>query len=321
MTTKSHLTRCAPLAIAASLALGSPPLLAQDVVAPPATTAPPVTVAPPPTIIVPDVAPVEPVPAPSVAVPEVTAPEPAAPATTAPAETARTTSERAPAPRAAPAATAPEPVTPAEAPVESSTNEIIPMVPPVTAAPELATAPAETPDTDNTFAITLGILAALGLGVIGFVGLRRKEPKRYVVAEEAIERPLPAPRETAIAAETAATIEPRTALAPTVPGMAYSGAAFGTQRMTTGLSHSGASVALPREMPASYEEREALLKRMVEAKPDRANPFHAMRARYRRARLILASLGRDFKDTDPWIDLSQYSSNWPELARRQSVAA
>jgi hypothetical protein len=87
------------------------------------------------------------------------------------------------------------------------------------------------------------------------------------------------------------------------------------------LAHSGAGVALPRTMPASFEERDALLKRMVAAKPDRANPFVGYKARMKRARLILQSLGRDFTDAEPWIDLSQYAANWPELSRSKTAAA
>ena len=34
----------------------------------------------------------------------------------------------------------------------------------------------------------------------------------------------------------------------------------------------------------------------------------------------MQSLGRDFGDTEPWIDLSQYPQNWPELQRRHVAA-
>ena len=88
-----------------------------------------------------------------------------------------------------------------------------------------------------------------------------------------------------------------------------------------GLPHAGAAVALPQELPESYEEREALFYRMVEARPDRANPFTDRKARMKRARLIMQSLGRDFGDAEPWIDLSQYPNNWPELANRSAAAA
>jgi hypothetical protein len=87
------------------------------------------------------------------------------------------------------------------------------------------------------------------------------------------------------------------------------------------LPHTGASVALPATIPEDYAERDALVKRMIAAKPDRANPFTDRGARTRRARLILQSLGRDFGETEPWIDLSQYPNNWPELARKRSAAA
>jgi hypothetical protein len=74
-------------------------------------------------------------------------------------------------------------------------------------------------------------------------------------------------------------------------------------------------------MPATFEEREALIKQMIAAKPDRANPFTSPIQRRKRAKLILQSLGREFGDAEPWIDLSQYPANWPELARRKQAAA
>ncbi|HTM94777.1 MAG TPA: hypothetical protein VL100_03020 [Croceibacterium sp.] len=325
MTSKPHLTRCATIAIAATLALGSPPLLAQDV------AAPPVTAAPPPTIIVPDIAPAPvPAPAPTVVLPAVSEPEavaPAEPALAAPrAETTNRTA-RAPAARPAPApvAAAPEPATPDVTPVDTTMTETAPVAPPVAAAPlpapELAPTPVETRSVDNTLAVVLGILAALALIVIGFFALRRKGPKRYAAAEPRIERPIPA-RAEPLPAATAAPEFPA-GLEAGSRSISYTAGAFGAAaaRPASGLSHSGASVPLPREVPKTYEEREALIRRMVEAKPDRANPFRSKGARAKRARLILNSLDRDFKHTDPWIDLSQYSSNWPELARRQSAAA
>ena len=70
----------------------------------------------------------------------------------------------------------------------------------------------------------------------------------------------------------------------------------------------------------TFEERDALMRKMIAAKPDRANPFKSPIQRYHRAKLIMQSLGRDFGDADPWIDLSQYPQNWPELARRSQAA-
>jgi hypothetical protein len=167
----------------------------------------------------------------------------------------------------------------------------------------------------------LAALALLGLALLAF---RRKGPKRYAAeprtAAPVAARPAEMPEDFA-APEIPAGLDPQASIV-TRP-VAYSSAAFATAptAKSGNLSHSGASVALPRELPATYEEREALMKRMVDAAPDRANPFRSKRARMKRARLILASLGRDFKTADPWIDLSQYPSNWPELARRHSAAA
>jgi hypothetical protein len=316
MTHKSHLARCAPLAIAATLALGSTPLIAQDAAAPPVSTAP--------VIVVPDVQPAAP-PAPVVVVPDV--PEAAAPAPAQPTRTTPRLQPRVAAPRPAPAAAAPAPE---PAPVDTTITEAVPVeVAPVVAAPVepiAETDPALTEDSRDsatTMAVVLGILAALVLLALGFFALRRKGPKRYAAEAPTIEKPIvrrePAALPEGIAApEFPAGIEPQAAAVR----MNYTnaGAPF-VAKPSGNLSHSGAAVALPRELPTTYEERDALIQRMADAAPDRANPFRSKRARMKRARLILASLDRDFKNADPWIDLSQYPSNWPELARRQSAAA
>lgn len=83
----------------------------------------------------------------------------------------------------------------------------------------------------------------------------------------------------------------------------------------------GGAVDLPRRLPARFEERDALLFRMLDATPDKANPFRSRRARLKRARLILQSIGRKFEHADPWIDLSDYPHVWPELARRKHLQA
>jgi hypothetical protein len=79
-------------------------------------------------------------------------------------------------------------------------------------------------------------------------------------------------------------------------------------------------VDLPATVPENYEERSALLDKMVNARPDKANPFTDRRLRMKRARLILQSLGKTF-EREPRIDLSQYPNNWPELARQYHKAA
>lgn len=72
-------------------------------------------------------------------------------------------------------------------------------------------------------------------------------------------------------------------------------------------------VVLPDAVPATFEERDALLKELIAAEPDRANPFHAPGARARRAKLIIQSLGRTFETRKPRFDLSQYAHRWPAL--------
>jgi hypothetical protein len=326
MTNRTHLTRCAPLAIAATLALSSTSLFAQDAaVAPPPPTpvivVPTVTAPPPaPTIVIPDVTAAAPAPAAPAAQPVRTAPRAAAPARTAPTQT-RT------APRPAPVA---EPI-PAETTItETAPVEIAPIAAAPVAEPILAPEPAPVVEQanglDNATLFGLGALGVLGLAAVLYAVTRRRRPKTSPeAAAPLIERPIVSrDRIQPTAAVPVGTAAPEFATGLTSqPAVNYSTAAFGTARVapSTSLSHSGAAVALPREAPTSVEEREALMQRMIAAKPDRANPFRSTRARAKRARLILASLGQDFKDRDPWIDLSQYSSNWPELARRHSAAA
>lgn len=86
------------------------------------------------------------------------------------------------------------------------------------------------------------------------------------------------------------------------------------------LPHAGAAIALPAKAPETVEGRTQLLNEMAAAKPDRANPFVAHKARKRRARMILQSLGRTFENGSK-IDFSQYPQNFPELAEKQKVAA
>jgi len=132
---------------------------------------------------------------------------------------------------------------------------------------------------------------------------RVEEPVAQPVAEAPIAQP---------AAETAAA--PAFMAAPTMLRRRDPNPVRGA------LPSNGASVDLPARLPDSFEERAALLDRMVEAKPDKANPFTDRRARMRRARLIMQSLGHTF-DREPWIDFSQYPNNWPELQRPYYKAA
>lgn len=329
MTKTTHSYRNAGFAIAATLALGSTPALAQMTSYPaapapqpapvmaPAAPAPTTTVVNPPVIFVPNEV-AQPLPTPSAATPPVNAT--IAPATTTarvPAARTPTTTTRATprpvavaAPVVAPAAAAPAASTEAlQAPVEA-----VPMAAPV--ASESAPMPdsVDTQPANDTplgmIALIVGAMAVIGLAIWGFIAMGRRRRPAQRNALPVIERPIvPEAKPVALVAEPMVAEHPVAEVSQLV-----------TTPAPSSLSHSGASVALPRSMPQTFEERDALLKRMVAAKPDRANPFHGYKARVYRARLILQSLGRDFGDTMPWIDLSQYSSNWPELARNRYAA-
>lgn len=161
------------------------------------------------------------------------------------------------------------------------------------------------------WALAAGGLASMGLAVWGFVAIgRRKSPlDRRIAALERSHDAEPAPDpQAAMPAPppSAASVHDLRRPAPPPPAS---------------LAHTGASVALPRALPERFEDRDALLRRMIAAAPDRANPFTSYRARCKRARLILQSLGRDFADAEPRIDLGQYSANWPEPGRDEDAAA
>lgn len=227
----------------------------------------------------------------------------------APRDTART--ER-PAPRAAAPVAAPDPE-----PLAAE-EDLAPIAPePVveTAAPVAVSEPVAaptSPETDNTqfWIAVLAGLAAIALAIWGFIAIGRRKPVDRKAALM-IERPIVKPREPVA----------QPIIAEPVPTVAPSVSQLRTAAPAPSMAHTGASVPLPRTMPATFEERDALIKRMIEAKPDRANPFTAPLQRRRRAKLILQSLGRDFGDREPWIDLSQYPQNWPELAARKHAAA
>ena len=305
---KPHHTRlCASAAIAAALALSSTPLLAQVAPAP-------TTVEPAPVLVIPET-PAPPPAQPTIVLPTElpeTAPPPVAATAPEPAPRAAVTTTRSerPAPRAD--APAPTPANAAEPDPEPVVEEdlapiaVEPVVettaPVATSEPPAASASPSDNETQFWVAMMAG-LVAIAFAIWGFVAIgRRKSVDRK--AALVIERPIVHPGEP-VAAEPAPapSVSPLRAAAP-APSMA----------------HTGASVPLPSRMPASFEERDALIKRMIAAKPDRANPFTSPIQRRKRAKLILQSLERDFGDAEPWIDLSQYPQNWPELARRKQAA-
>lgn len=166
----------------------------------------------------------------------------------------------------------------------------------------------------------LGILGAIG-GIGVFATRRRRKTVRKPADAVAHDRPAELPvtedrEKPAVASVPLIEREPRVGSLdqPTVP-TSQSGDTFG------GLPNEGAAVALPRKVPDNFEERDALFRRMVAARPDRANPFRSPTARAKRAKLILQSLSRKFETRKPRIDLSQYTSNWPALRGWQPTTA
>ncbi|RIV78704.1 hypothetical protein D2V04_07850 [Pelagerythrobacter aerophilus] len=266
-------------------------------------------------------------PAPSATAGE-TAPEAAAAAS--PAETAAPVADREPvsersAPAAAPkaardAAPVAVPDSAAEASETSAADASLPVEAAAASVPTAASAPdgavAEPlPDTDPDWialiALALVGLIPLALAFMAFAWFRRRSRRAGEVEMAVAEREAepvamePVENKPAPIVELAAVREPELARDVHNPLDDY-----------RGQPADGAAVALPAELPETFEERDALLKRMIAAKPDRANPFRSTKARARRARLILQSLGRKFENGRPRIDLSEYTANWPTLARR-----
>jgi hypothetical protein len=328
MMKRNHTRLCASAAIAAALALSTSPLLAQ--------------VAPDPTIVGPAPVPVLPEPLPPTAEqptivvpPELeaapttttttTVESPATPTmrTTTTTRTTRTATPAAPPPArarvTAPAEPAPvaadETVAPVAAPLPEAAVEPVAAEPVADAAPVVDDS---APGSNNAVLFGLMVLAAIAaivLAIWGFVAIGRRRPvdrKAAAIVERPVVAP-PAPQPEAIAS--------RPVVAESAPIPAPSVSPIRTVSPAPSMAHTGAAVPLPRTIPESFEERSALIDRMVAAKPDRANPFRSPIQRRHRAKLILQSLGADFSDRDPWIDLSQYPQNWPELAARKHAAA
>lgn len=338
MTTKTHLARASRVAIAAALMLGTAPAVAQMSAAPEAAI-PPAAVAPvpQPTITVPDVAPPATQPPaaatpPMESVPVVQAIPPSEPEPAAP----QSATEEEPSPATRPAAsrvTAPAETTPAEATLEATVapspdaSAVVPdftssTVPPVS-EPVAQDSVSVAGEEDSTGQIAVALLAALilALGAGAFLAFGRRR-KRQTASVPVVERPPLAQARIVpeVQAEPVRTAAPEPVSREPIRNVEPVTFVSSTP-VTGGLPHAGASVALPRTVPESFEERDALLKRMIAATPDRANPFRSRRARAKRAKLILQSLGQRFTDGKSRIDLSQYPNNWPELAHHKSAAA
>ena len=318
MINSTHSLRLAGTALAAVLAIVSTSSLAQDPQAP-------LPASPDPVVVVPEIAvpaapepmmvqqpTVQPVPEPAV---DASAP-PAAVRGQAPAVTSRSRAEppqrTAPVPQTDPTTSLPEPAT--VLPVEAA-------APQPTSIEHASLAPAERADA-RILAVVLAGLVILALAIWGFVAISRPRPMRRYVGESTASTP------NRIAGAPAGVIAPTAApVRPSAPESASSRPTSAERPVSLlepvvggVLPHTGAAVALPRALPDSFDQREALFRRLVDAHPDRANPFTDRKARMKRARLIMQSIGRDFGDTEPWIDLSQYPHNWPELLQRSAAA-
>lgn len=277
----------------AVVALGSTPVMAQETApvidlppsagVPPAAVPvaqPPVAVARPPMVVLPEAgAPVAPVAVQSPAPAEVGEPAPGARASAAPAR-------RAAAPARETAAS--EPVASA-APASPVNDTVAPeAIAPIAAAP-VAAAPAPVPATPaepveretglGAEAGLLALLAALGLGGAGLVAARSRRRRADMTDEEA-------------AMVEAAAVGPAMPLAATPVLPAYSMYEPEHEPDPAAPAHAG-----PVEMPAGPiprgEERDQLLRRMIAAEPDEANPFRSRKARLRRARLILQRMEQE----------------------------
>ena len=306
-----HLIASAPIAIAAMAALHTTAAGAQEAPtivldipeeAPAASTAP----------AVPSTAPVattSPVPAPiTVQLPE---PEPVAeppvvneaePVATT--QTTRAATREAPAPAPVAATQQAEPTT---APFANSELEAAGQQPlaaataPESAPPAAELTPVQDPVSDGSGAALLfALLAVGGVGLAAFLLFRSRRRKRDeevpVIEQPVVAEPLSRDTETV---GTTYNSEPAPAMR--------------AEPITPATSNKDVAVELPSEAPRNPAERDRLLKRMIDAKPDRANPFASHKARAKRARLILQSLGTRFTDRKPGIDLSQYTNVWPEL--------
>ena len=336
MTKTRHLIASAPIAIAAMAALHTLPARAQQ--APPVSTqdAPilaletlpqtsspasaPVAIAsqPPapasattPTTPAPAL-PVEPVAAepvlPETQPIEIEEAEPvepvnADPVPVRPATTTRETNARESTPAAEPVAAISmsenEGVAASAMPVTDSAMEA-----PVVAESELA--PISEPIRDGSSAALLFALLGIGgIGLVAFVLMRRRRRTTDVptIERPAVSAPMIIDREPVVTAYDEAPHRD-SPVDPSYPS-----------------PKSDVAVPLPAELPKSRRERGRLLKRMVEARPDRANPFRSYKARAKRARLILQSIGTRYTNRKPGIDLSQYTNVWPELRGWRPAAA
>lgn len=328
MMKKPQIARCAAVAIAASAALPLTPVLAQDaataeptIIFPPVSTdpiAPPESVAPPAPVVTTQSGPVRQDPV--IVLPEnlsSVTPEPAAEARTTKAKSAIASRARVNRAEAAPvrqqSATPVAPVTPSmKEPAslqEAAASEAnLSSASATQGGKEGATEIARADNNNGLIAAIAGLLAVLAGG--GLIAAIRRRRSATTLDDGEEEQTYPLPR-----SENSAPISQP---APAVPLAGYSTLSFSSgvpesHFAVKAKSSTSDPIPLPEKAPDSFEERDALLRRLVEAKPDRANPFRSRGARVRRARLIIQSLNRRFENAKPRIDLSEYSNRWPAL--------
>ena len=306
-----HLIASAPIAIAAMAALHTTAAGAQEAPtivldipeeAPAASTAPAVPSTAPVATTSPVSAPITvqlPEPEPVAEPPVVNEAEPVA--TT---QTTRAATREAPAPAPVAATQQAEPTTAPFAnnePEAANQQQLAAATAPESAPPAAELTPVQDPVSDGSGAALLfALLAVGGVGLAAFLLFRSRRRKRDeevpVIEQPVVAEPLSRDSETVGATYNS---EPAPAMR--------------AEPITPVTSNKDVAVELPSEAPRNPAERDRLLKRMIDAKPDRANPFASHKARAKRARLILQSLGTRFTDRKPGIDLSQYTNVWPEL--------
>jgi hypothetical protein len=194
-----------------------------------------------------------------------------------------------------------------EAPTPVASRERAPMLEAPAAsgsvAPRVETARREDSGTNElAFAGVLGALGLAGVGGIALLASRRRRKELAQPASQAVD-------ESAIDSAARSGAEPAAAMPSATP------------RQPIPPVVQGDPVPLPARMPTTFAERDALLKRLIAAPPDKANPFTSPRARARRAKLILQSLDRRFQTRKPRIDLSEYTNRWPSLRGWQPATA
>lgn len=185
------------------------------------------------------------------------------------------------------------------------------------AEPQPSVAPTNTAVDPSTNELALaGILGALGLVAVGGIAFAASRRRRNRIASDEVYEPVAYEQIHEPIVEEPVAIAPE----PVIRQPAYTAPVAAAPALARTRSN-GDPVALPATLPESFEERGALLRELVAAEPDRANPFTSPRARARRAKLIMQSLGRSFTTRKPRIDLSEYTNRWPSLRGWQPATA